>query len=400
MARLLLGLLLLLSTALPTIAFAEASPEGQVLDLVNAERARTGLPALRLSPQLTASAEAYALTMAEGSFVAHVGPDGSTLVTRNEAAGYANWTFLEENLAAGFATPEAVVAAWMNSPSHREALLSPRVYETGVGYVYRAGSAHGHYWAQEFGARNEPTRKLSFQASSLPTARPPEPTGAPSPSAWVSPVTGYAIQGEWLAFFRSSGGLDALGQPRSGVVVDPSTGQRIQYFQRAVLEWHPEGPAGHRIQRRLLGDILYPGVDLPLPPDAAPTGLAAYFPCSPDRPTGLGHFVADCTATGQPIYFKEFFDAHGGVQAFGYPKEEPKLRNGQWTQRFQAAVFEYHPEDDVDGFLPGSGIPHRTYRVQLRLLGDEYLDQQARQQVLGATAWNGEHRSVTRPVAV
>ena len=94
-----------------------------------------------------------------------------------------------------------------------------------------------------------------------------------------------------------------------------------------------------------------------------------------DRPTGLGHFVADYTRDGRPIYFKQFFDAHGGVQTFGYPKEEPQLRNGRWTQRFQAAVFEYHPEFDRDGCLPGTTTPYRAYRVQLELLGDKYIQQ-------------------------
>jgi len=74
------------------------------------------------------------------------------------------------------------------------------------------------------------------------------------------------------------------------------------------------------------------------------------------------------------IYFKDYFDSHGGVDAFGYPKEEPVRRNGMWTQRFQAAVFEYHPEFDIDGFLPGTNIPYRNYRVMLELLGDKYIE--------------------------
>jgi hypothetical protein len=62
------------------------------------------------------------------------------------------------------------------------------------------------------------------------------------------------------------------------------------------------------------------------------------------------------------------------VDAFGFPKEELKVRNGLWTQRFQAAVFEYHPEHDIDGYLPGTDIPQRNYRVQLELLGDRYIE--------------------------
>ena len=189
--------------------------------------------------------------------------------------------------------------------------------------------------------------------------------------SWVAP-TGHAVSGDWLAFLRANGDVDSQGYPRGPVHVDPNTGQVIQCFQRAVLEWHPEGAPGDRIQRRLLGDILYPGADPPLSPTDAPPGPHSYFPFSPDRPIGLGHFVANLTRTGQAVYFKDFFDGRGKVAAFGYPKEEPKLRDGRWTQRFQAAVFEYHPEFDRDGLIPGTSTPYRHYRVQLELLGERY----------------------------
>ncbi|MCL5074622.1 MAG: hypothetical protein M1136_03075 [Chloroflexi bacterium] len=230
-------------------------------------------------------------------------------------------------------------------------------------------------------APGEPNRYLSGGSPLLLV----EPKGQGNPIAppsvgtdpnnrWVCPETGGAVSGDWLKFLREHGGTDNLGYPRTGVINDPlNGGQTVQYFQRAILEWHPENPPAHRIQRRLLGDILYPGADPPADPKDAPLGPHTYFPFSPERPTGLGHFVADFTRSGQPIYFKEYFDAHGGMEAFGYPKEEPKLRNGWWTQRFQAAVFEYHPENDRDGFLPGSNVPYRNFRVLLELLGDEYL---------------------------
>lgn len=209
---------------------------------------------------------------------------------------------------------------------------------------------------------------IQFRQSPMLSGSPPNGEG------WTDPTTGHFLAGTWLDAFRSLGGLDYLGHPRTEVIADPLMGgQTVQYFQRAVLEYHPENAAPFRIQRRLLGDILYPGADAPASPNDAPPGPARYFPFTPDQPTGLGHFVADYTRTGQPVYFKEYFDARGGVTAFGYPKEEPKLRDGRWTQRFQAAVFEYHPENDRDGVVAGTAIPVRNYRVQLALLGDDYI---------------------------
>ncbi len=205
---------------------------------------------------------------------------------------------------------------------------------------------------------------------SSPPAQPTQPVDAPGVEGEkrVFDVTGHTVSGEWLAWFDRNGGIDNNGLPRSEVIIDPITGQWVQYFQRVVLEWHPENPPAHRIQRRLLGDALYPGVEPPLDPatSTVPVGSSAYifFPLSPDGPTGLGHGVTDIAPDGTDIGFLTYFSTRGGVNAFGYPKEEPVLRNGRWTQRFQAAVFEYHPENAA------------PYRVQLELLGDRLIEQQ------------------------
>jgi uncharacterized protein YkwD len=355
---------LALNLALPTapVALADDTTQ-QVVNQINATRIQNGLAPLSVSPQLTAAAQAYALEMANGHFFSHTAPDGSTMVSRDETAGYTGWTYLEENIAAGQPSPSAAVSAWLNSSEHRTNILSPNVRETGVGYAFVAGSPYGYYWVEEFGNRPgaaSASQSVAFSAS------------LPSPS-WTAP-TGHQVSGNWLSFLRSNGDVDNLGLPRTDVIADPTDGSRTsQFFQRAILEYHPENPAGAQIERRLLGDLLYPGFDPPVSPSQAPPGPSTYFPFSPNQPTGLGHFVADYTASGQPIYFKQYFDSHGGVTAFGFPKEEPKLRGGLWTQRFQAAVFEYHPEFDKAGTVAGTSNPLRNYRVQLELLGDTYI---------------------------
>ncbi|MFP3338704.1 CAP domain-containing protein, partial [Micrococcus sp. SIMBA_131] len=53
-----------------------------------------------------------------------------------------------ENIAAGQATPEEVVKAWMNSEGHRKNILNPGYTEIGVGYI--SGGSYGHYWTQMF----------------------------------------------------------------------------------------------------------------------------------------------------------------------------------------------------------------------------------------------------------
>lgn len=45
------------------------------------------------------------------------------------------WRAYAENIAAGQATPEAVMRTWMNSTGHRANILDPRFTDIGVGYV-------------------------------------------------------------------------------------------------------------------------------------------------------------------------------------------------------------------------------------------------------------------------
>jgi uncharacterized protein YkwD len=372
-----LAAIFLLSAGLFTVTpvLADNSTQ-QVLVLVNSKRAQQNLGPLAVSAELTNAAQAYAVAMAQGGFFSHTSPNGSTFISRDEAGGYTGWSYLEENLAAGQTSPDQAVSAWLNSPEHRANLLSGNVRETGIGFAYNAGSPYRFYWVQEFGIR--PSVNPASQALSTPSAAPVSAATAAAPSvaaaaSWQAP-TGRTVSGSWLAFLRAHGDVDNLGMPRTDVIADPTAGgQTVQFFQRLILEYHPENSGTAQIEPRLLGDLLYPGADAPLSTDQAPPGPSTFFPFSPDQPTGLGHFVANVTADGRPTYFKDYFDSHGGVSAFGYPKEEPKLRNGIWTQRFQAAVFQYHPENDVAGYAPGTTIPLRAYRVQLELLGDEYI---------------------------
>jgi hypothetical protein len=200
----------------------------------------------------------------------------------------------------------------------------------------------------------------------------------PSPQeAWVAP-TGYVVSGPWLDFFRSHGDIDYIGNPRSPVVADPlDAGQCIQYFQRVVLEWHPQNPAEYRIQRRLLATEMSKNEAAPPETAAKANGNDYWFFPLGDR--GLGHAVSNYAADGSWIGFKSYFDVHGREDAFGYPMEAPAKLRGEdgverWTQRFQAAVFEYHAEFDREGVKPGANVPWRTWIVQLRLLGDRYLE--------------------------
>lgn len=134
---------------------AVASYDDEVVRLVNVEREREGgLPPLKGEPHLAAAALRHSTDMATNmiTYIDHVGTDGSTFDQRIREAGYTGYTYLAENIAAGFATPAAVMAGWMGSPGHRANILNANLREIGASYVL--GSAgYRHFWTQDFGAR-------------------------------------------------------------------------------------------------------------------------------------------------------------------------------------------------------------------------------------------------------
>lgn len=120
-----------------------------VVDAVNAERLKAGLPALTLNDNLSKVADEYAQRLIMGDFFAHVDPfNGSTVARRASQRGYLFFK-VGENLAAGQREVAAAMKDWMDSPTHRANILDPDFTEIGI--AIRDGGRHGRYWVQEFG---------------------------------------------------------------------------------------------------------------------------------------------------------------------------------------------------------------------------------------------------------
>jgi uncharacterized protein YkwD len=153
--------LLLLSVFVPHMAAAagtglanEDVVVARVLELSNEERVKVGLAPLTLNPQLNDAAQSYSQVLANGSCFEHTCGPVPDFVDRAGQAGYTDFSALGENIAAGYPSPEAVVAGWMASPGHRANILSPAFSETGIGLVSNGSKTYqGMYWTQEFGSR-------------------------------------------------------------------------------------------------------------------------------------------------------------------------------------------------------------------------------------------------------
>jgi len=127
--------------------------EAELVKLVNDYRVSRGLSPLADSSEVSDAARAHSQHSVAHRFFAHTSPEGLSPGDRLSENGIA-WTSVGENIAAGYATPQAVFEAWLASPSHRENIESDRWTHTGVGYaVDRSPSAefpHTHLWTQDF----------------------------------------------------------------------------------------------------------------------------------------------------------------------------------------------------------------------------------------------------------
>lgn len=117
----------------------------QVVELVNAERAKAGLSPLSIDTR-AANAAAVRANEIQRSF-SHTRPDGSSFSTALTQAG-ASYRKSGENIAYGQAAPQQVMNDWMNSAGHRANILDSAFTSIGVGHVQSSSGVH--YWTQLF----------------------------------------------------------------------------------------------------------------------------------------------------------------------------------------------------------------------------------------------------------
>jgi uncharacterized protein YkwD len=163
------------------------------------------------------------------------------------------------------------------------------------------------------------------------------------------PETGLSVCGRFLSYWRANGGLEQQGLPISPVFEErnalPPSGDgavhKVQYFERARFEYHPENQAPYDVLRGLLGmdefRAKYKNQKLP---DLNPAESCQMF-----------------FQTGQKLCgrFLEFWQSHGGLAQQGLPisgmfeeaNQPTPLGDGQThqVQYFERGRFEYHPEN-------------------------------------------------------
>ncbi len=129
---------------------AWSQEESAVMQLINQQRQAAGCPAVQPNHELGIAAERHSQDMAAQGTLSHTGSDGSSFFQR---AGDADYSFFAsgEIIAAGYATAEAVVDGWMNSPGHQAIILTCDNTDIGVGEVTDPNSQWRFYWTAVFG---------------------------------------------------------------------------------------------------------------------------------------------------------------------------------------------------------------------------------------------------------
>jgi uncharacterized protein YkwD len=124
---------------------SDGSTEGQVLALVNAERAAAGCGALSADGGLASVARAHSEDMRDRGYFDHVNLDGLDPFDRADRAGV---SARAENIAWGQRDAAEVMESWMTSAGHRANILNCSLTRLGVGVAQGSG---GPWWTQLFG---------------------------------------------------------------------------------------------------------------------------------------------------------------------------------------------------------------------------------------------------------
>lgn len=129
---------------IPQVDSSVTAYESEVVRLVNQIRQENGLSPLTANWELSRVARYKSQDMKDNGYFSHTSPTYGTPFQMIKAFGLSFRT-AGENIAKGYASPQAVVNGWMNSSGHRANILNASYKQIGVGYV-----AGGHYWTQMF----------------------------------------------------------------------------------------------------------------------------------------------------------------------------------------------------------------------------------------------------------
>ena len=137
----------------------------------NKQRESNHLSDLSLNPQLTNAAQVKASDMAARDYWSHTTPDSKAFSTFIVSSGYQYQT-AGENLAYGFDSAGQVISGWMNSPEHRDNILSKNYQNVGFGVANSKnylGKGPATIVVAEYGQPTDAATNVTFQVNNPTT---------------------------------------------------------------------------------------------------------------------------------------------------------------------------------------------------------------------------------------
>lgn len=124
----------------------DKNAQGQMLKDVNWERASRGIPVLTFSQVLTKVAQNHCSDMLKRGYFSHYTPEGLSPFDRMAQVDII-FNYAGENLALA-PSEDLAMKGLMQSPGHKENILSPNFRQLGVGVI--DGGIYGEMFCQEF----------------------------------------------------------------------------------------------------------------------------------------------------------------------------------------------------------------------------------------------------------
>jgi hypothetical protein len=116
------------------LGYATNMSTRDLLSQTNTAREANSIKPLQLNQALSQAAQAKANDMAANNYWSHQTPAGNPPWMFAEAQGY-SYQKLGENLATGFANPQATINGWMASTEHRNNMLDKAYTQVGFGFA-------------------------------------------------------------------------------------------------------------------------------------------------------------------------------------------------------------------------------------------------------------------------
>jgi hypothetical protein len=146
--------------------------------------------------------------------------------------------------------------------------------------------------------------------------------------------TGHYLGDDFLDFWREYGGIQTFGYPLTPEI--QQDGLTVQYFERHVLEHHPDNPEDHQVLLRRLGAEAREARDLhnhEAFQDSSEADSGEYF---------------EATSQNLQHGFLDYWENNGGLRIFGYPISAEFEHDGTHVQFLERAIIEWHPDNPAE----------------------------------------------------